>query len=212
MCDDDPLSRTTTAPLSSALDWLEEVWGGSDTTQGQVLPMDVRETESGYVVEAGLPGIKPDDVEVTLDGRLLTIRGRSSDKRDQDEGRFLLRERRTTSFSRSVTLPAEVDADGVTTTFEDGELCVTLPISKRAGSRRIPIGSGASGARQVGASIRRWLTAGRPGHDGRRPGREWSNRYVGQARAAGPALRGPCERLDEQRVTVTWMTCSTSWE
>ncbi len=137
-------------PLSSALDWLEEAWGGSDGTQGQVLPMDVRETESGYVVEAGLPGIKPDDVEVTLDGRLLTIRGRSSDKRDQDEGRFLLRERRTTSFSRSVTLPAEVDADGVMTTFEDGELCVTLPISKRAGSRRIPIGSGASGARPVG--------------------------------------------------------------
>ncbi len=139
-------------PLSSALDWLEEVWGDSDGSQGQVLPMDVRETDSGYVVEAGLPGIKPDDVEVTLDGRLLTIRGRSSDKHDQDDGRYLLRERRTTSFSRSVSLPAEVDADGVTTTFEDGELCVTLPISKRAGSRRIPIGTGATGARQVGST------------------------------------------------------------
>ena len=139
-------------PLSTALDWLEEVWGGSDGGQGQVLQMDVRETDSGYVVEAGLPGIKPDDVEVTLDGRLLTIRGRSGDKRDRDDGRYLLRERRSTSFSRSVTLPAEVDADGVTTTFEDGELCVTLPISKRAGSRRIPVGTGASGARQVGAT------------------------------------------------------------
>ncbi len=114
--------------------------------------MDVRETDSGYVVEAGLPGIKPADVEVTLDGRLLTIRGRSGDKRDQDEGRYLLRERRSASFSRSVTLPAEIDADGVTTTFEDGELCVTLPISKRAGSRRIPIGTGANNARQVSAT------------------------------------------------------------
>jgi len=136
-------------PLASALDWLEDVSSGSDGTQGQVMPMDVRETDSGYVVEVGLPGIKPDDVEVTLDGRLLTIRGRSSAQRDKDEGRYLLRERRSASFSRSVTLPAEIDAEAVTTTFEDGELCVTLPISKRAGSRRIPVGSGAGGARQV---------------------------------------------------------------
>jgi HSP20 family protein len=138
-------------PLS-ALDWLDEVWSGSDATQGQVMPMDVRETDSGYVVEAGLPGIKPEEVEITLDGRLLTIRGRSTDKRDHDEGRYLLRERRSTSMSRSVTLPAEIDADGVTTTFEDGELRVTLPISKRAGSRRIPVGAGAAGARQVSAA------------------------------------------------------------
>jgi len=138
-------------PLSSALDWLEEVWSGPDGTPSQVMPMDVRETESGYVVEVGLPGIKPTDIEVTLDGRMLTIRGRSSDARDKDEGRFLLHERRSTSLSRSVTLPAEIAVEGVTSTFEDGELCVTLPISKRAGSRRIPVGAGANVARQVNA-------------------------------------------------------------
>ena len=149
----DPLSDTATIPLSSALEWLDEVWSGTDGRDGQVMPMDVRETDSGYVVEVGLPGVKPTDVEVTLDGRLLTIRGRAGDKQDRDEGRYLLRERRVTSFTRSVTLPAEIDGDAVSTTFEDGELCVSLPISKRAGSRRIPIGTAASEARQVqGAS------------------------------------------------------------
>jgi len=158
-------------PLLSALDLLEDVWGGGDGSQGQVMPMDVRETDSGYMVEVGLPGIKPTDVEVTLDGRLLTIRGRSNEKRDRDEGRYLLRERRSTSFSRSVTLPAEIDADGVATTFEDGELCVTLPISKRAGSRRIPVGTGATGARQVSAGSDGGEQRGQAsnGEDGARP-------------------------------------------
>jgi HSP20 family protein len=136
-------------PLASALDWLEEFWSGGEGSQAQMMPMDVRETDSGYAVEVGLPGVKPDDVDITLDGRLLTIRGRSRQQLEKDEGRYLLRERRSVAFSRSVTLPAEIDAEGVTTTFEDGELCVMLPISKRAGSRRIPVGSGAGGARQV---------------------------------------------------------------
>ena len=139
-------------PRFSPLEWLEDIWGGADGSQGQVMPMDVRETDSGYVVEAALPGIKPDDVEVTLDGRFLTIRGRAGKQRDSEEGRYLLRERRSTSFSRSLTLPAEIDPDGVTTTFDDGELCVMLPISKRAGSRRIPVGTGARAARQVGGA------------------------------------------------------------
>jgi len=160
-------------PLSSALDWLEEVWSGSEGGPTQVMPMDVRETESGYVVEVGLPGIKPTDIEVTLDGRMLTIRGRSSDGHDKDEGRYLLHERRSASLSRSVTLPAEIDVEGVKSTFEDGELCLTLPISKRAGSRRIPVGAGAEGARQVNA--------------GSNGGSQQGNGRSEEARGEGPA-------------------------
>jgi len=175
-------------PLVSALELLEDLWPGTDgSSQGQVMPMDVRETDSGYVVEVGLPGIKPDDVEVTLDGRLLTIRGRSSDQRDKDEGRYLLRERRSASFSRSVTLPAEIDAEAVTTTFEDGELCVTLPISKRAGSRRIPVGSGAGGARQVTPGSEEASEQGERGDDGQADASTQGKRANGAGEPANTA-------------------------
>jgi HSP20 family protein len=136
----------------SPLEWLtDETWMGSDggSLADTVPAMDVRETDTGYVVEVAMPGIRPDDVEVTLDGRLLTIRGKTGTQHEEgDQGRYLLRERRTLSFARAITLPAEVDAEAVTSSFEDGELRLVLPISSRAGSRRIPIGVGTN-ARQV---------------------------------------------------------------
>jgi len=136
----------------SPLDWLnDETWMGSDGGSGAdtVPAMDVREADGGYVVEVAMPGIRPEDVEVTLDGRVLTIRGKTSTQHEEgDQGRYLLRERRMTSFARSITLPAEIDGEAVTSTFEDGELRLRLPISSRAGSRRIPIG-GRTNGRQV---------------------------------------------------------------
>jgi len=148
----------------SPFDWLtDETWMGSDggSAADTVPAMDVREADEGYVVEVSMPGIRPDDVEVTLDGRLLIIRGKTSTHREEgDQGRYLMRERRTMSFARSITLPAEIDAEAVTSSFEDGELRLMLPISSRAGSRRIPIG-GAVNARQVSGQS----TSGRPGQD-----------------------------------------------
>jgi len=139
-------------PYHSLLDWLaDETWLGSEggRTADTVPAMDVRETDAGYVVEMTLPGIRPEDIEVTLDGRVLTIRGKTSSRdHEGEQGRYLLQERRAMSFARSITLPAETDAEAVASEFEDGELRLTLPISKGAGARRIAIGGG-SNARQV---------------------------------------------------------------
>ena len=96
------------------------------------------------VVDAELPGIRPEDTEVTLDGRTLSIRGRYHESREEGgQGeRYLLRERRTGELMRSVTLPGAIDADNVETSFEQGELRITLPKAAETRARRIPVGPG----------------------------------------------------------------------
>jgi HSP20 family protein len=116
------------------------------------IAVDLRETNDAYVVEAELPGVRPEDTEVTLEGRTLTMRARYDESREEGgQGeRFLLRERRSGEMTRSVTLPGGIDADKVTTSFEHGELRITLPKAAEMRARRIPIGSGPTGTKPVG--------------------------------------------------------------
>ncbi|HET7027795.1 MAG TPA: Hsp20/alpha crystallin family protein [Candidatus Limnocylindrales bacterium] len=144
-------------PVRSAFDWLfEDPWlDGRRWSEGAMAPsIDMRETDDSFVVEAEMPGVKPDDTEVTLDGRTLVIRGQYGEETETDgeKGRYLMRERRSGTYARAITLPAEVDADKVSSSFQDGELTVTLPKAAQARSRRIPISSGGADARPVGSS------------------------------------------------------------
>jgi HSP20 family protein len=116
-------------------------------------PVDIRETDDSIIVETEMPGIKPEDTEVTLEGRTLSIRGSYAEEREQDGKRehYLLRERRSGSLARTITLPTAVDPDAVTSSFEHGELKIVLPKVAESRARRIPIGP-RSGAKQVGSS------------------------------------------------------------
>ena len=109
------------------------------TNDEQPLALDVRSTADSLVVEAALPGIKPDDVDVSVLGDTLTISAshRSDELRD-DEG-YSYREIRRGSFSRTVTLPANVKTDEATANFENGMLTLTFPKAEEARPRQIPI-------------------------------------------------------------------------
>lgn len=144
-------------PVRSTLDWLfEDPWGEGGSWPSATMPsIDMRETDDAFVVEAELPGVKPDDVDVTLDGRTLVIRGEYGPEERSDDtkqGRYLVRERRSGVYTRAVTLPGAVDSDRAETSFENGELTLTLPKAPEARTRRIPISGGAAGAKQVGPS------------------------------------------------------------
>jgi HSP20 family protein len=113
--------------------------------------LDVRETDDAYVVKAEMPGVKPDDAEVTLDGRTLVIRGKYGEERDDErEGRWIVRERRSGTYARAITLPGAIDPEKITTSFEDGELKLTLPKAEESRARRIPIQGGQT-AKSVGS-------------------------------------------------------------
>lgn len=115
------------------IDARSERGGGSFT-----LPLDVTEAENDFVVQASLPGIKPEDVQTTILGDTLTIRGES--RVDEGNGHnWLLRERRSGSFQRSVSMGTPIDADMASAQFENGVLTLTLPKSVQARPKQIKL-------------------------------------------------------------------------
>ena len=112
---------------------------GSGTFENAQFPLDVRMTDDDLVVEGQLPGIKPDDVEITLENGRLTIRGATSSEDERRDGDFLVREIRRGSFSRTVALPNGLEADKAAATFGDGVLTLRIPKAEQVKPRQIRI-------------------------------------------------------------------------
>ena len=104
------------------------------------LPLDVSENENEFVVKASLPGVKPEDVQITVHGDTLTIQGESKAEEEKKGERWHLRERRFGSFQRSLSLATPVNSDKAQAQFEHGVLTLTLPKSEEAKPRQIKIG------------------------------------------------------------------------
>jgi len=107
------------------------------------LPLDVQETADAFVVQASLPGLKPEEVQITVHGEAVTIRGEHKAETKKDEGTWHLRERRSGSFQRVLSLSTPVDADRADARFEHGVLTLTLPKSEQAKPKQIKIGGAA---------------------------------------------------------------------
>lgn len=101
--------------------------------------MDVVETADEFVVTAELPGLGKDDIEIEIENNILTIRGEKKEERREKEERHYVYERRFGGFTRSFTLPTNVDPDRVSARFENGVLTVTLPKTEEARGRRVEI-------------------------------------------------------------------------
>lgn len=103
------------------------------------LPLDIRQTDEAFWIEASVPGFRPEDVEITLDENVLTIRGTPRQEDEAQRGRYVQRERQLSSVYRQVGLAAEVKAEAITARFENGVLSVMVPRAKRAQPKRIPV-------------------------------------------------------------------------
>jgi HSP20 family protein len=111
-------------------------WSGEERFVPKV---DVKETEGAIEVTAEVPGLKPEDIELTLTGDVLTLRGEKKSEREEKEEGFHLVERSFGSFQRSFRLPVEVDRTKLAATHKDGVLTVTLPKAAEAGTARIEV-------------------------------------------------------------------------
>jgi HSP20 family protein len=107
---------------------------------GVTLPLDISENPNEFVVKASLPGVKPEDVQITVHGETLTIHGESKFEEEKKDQRWHIRERRSGSFQRSIVLPVPVDSDKAEASFEHSVLTLTLPKSEQAKPRQIRIG------------------------------------------------------------------------
>ncbi len=91
------------------------------------LPIDLYETDDAVVVTASLPGVKLEDVQVSVTGRVLTVKGETKAATEENDGNYYHQERRSGAFQRVITLPVRVEADKAEATFEDGVLKLELP-------------------------------------------------------------------------------------
>jgi HSP20 family protein len=121
---------------------------GMGRAQGSMaLTLDVEEGGDDFVVTTPIPGIKPEDVEISVLGNTLRIQAeRREERREEGEGkRWLLREQRYGAFERVITLPSPVKPDQATAEFRDGVLTIALPKAEEAKERRIPVRAGQQG-------------------------------------------------------------------
>lgn len=146
--------------------------------------MDVMEKGDAVVVKASLPGVKPEDVHVTVEQNVLTIRGETRAETDQSQGRYHHRERRVGRFARSVLLPTDVDPSQCDADFEHGVLTVTLPKAERSRSRQIPV----RGARGGQGMIEGQTTGG--GTSGQSGAGNGAGAAAGSGASSGAGQRG----------------------
>jgi len=145
-------------------------------TPSMAIPMDVCETPNGYEVDVALPGVRPEDIEFTVDQNAITIRGSythqnehqsepsQSQSQQQDRGQqpqqgrmvrhqaghnWLLQEISSGAFERTITFPRPIDTNAIQTKFENGILTIQLPINQASLPKRFNITGGQAQPKQV---------------------------------------------------------------
>lgn len=101
--------------------------------------VDVMETADSVIVKAELPGIESKDVDISVSGDTLTIKGEKKEEREEKGKSFYRAERSYGSFCRTITLPADVEAEKAKADYKNGVLEITLPKSEKVKAKRIPI-------------------------------------------------------------------------
>ncbi len=103
------------------------------------LAVDMYETDEAVVVKTATPGVDPDDIDISITGDTLTIKGETRVDEEVEEGNYLCRERRYGAFSRSMTIPVAIEAGEAEAEFEDGMLTLTLPKAEEVKPKAIKV-------------------------------------------------------------------------
>ncbi len=101
--------------------------------------IDLYQTDDEVVVKAALPGLKADDVQISVMGDVLTLRGESRQVEEKKEATWHIREQRYGSFERSIVLPTDVQTDKAKADFEDGILTISLPKAETVKPKSITV-------------------------------------------------------------------------
>jgi HSP20 family protein len=136
--------------------------GEAGNVENWAIPLDVVQQGDNFTVKASVPGVNPEDIDVSVENDVLTIRGQTKEQREHQEGNYLMRERRSGSFYRALRLPDTVDSDRAQPHYEHGVLSITFPRleSKRARRLQITSGQGSGGQMIEGQSTPEQTTSG----------------------------------------------------
>jgi HSP20 family protein len=112
--------------------------------RGWAIALDVVEEGDDLLVRASLPGVSPEDIDVSIEDHVLAIKADTKLEEDRKEGGFLMKERRSGSFHRSLRLPDTVDTENAKTLYENGVLTVTLPKAESKKTKHLKVAVGTS--------------------------------------------------------------------
>ena len=124
---------------------------GGERSRMMFVPVDVYEEGDNYVISAEMPGVKPEDIDISVTGNTLTIKGESRAEHEEERGNVHYRERRFGMFSRSVMLPSDVDTSKIEASCENGVLRITAARTEEAKPKRIEVRAGGQ-PREIEAS------------------------------------------------------------
>lgn len=102
-------------------------------------PVDIKETDEGYVFHMDVPGMKPEDLDVELHEGVLSIRGSRSEEKKEEEKGYVRTERRQGSFSRQFRVPTNVQAEALKAEVKDGVLTIEVPKGAEQGARKVTV-------------------------------------------------------------------------
>jgi HSP20 family protein len=103
------------------------------------LSADMYETDDNLIINADLPGVKPEDVDISIRDNVLTIQGEYKSEEENEDGNVHFRERQYGRFQRSIALPSNINTEATEATFEEGVLKMTLPKAEEAKPKQIPV-------------------------------------------------------------------------
>lgn len=102
-------------------------------------PVEIAQNEDSVVLRAELPGLKKDDIELTVHRDTVTLKGSKKDETERKDGEYYYSERRYGEFARTFSLPRPVNPEAVEARYENGILQVTIPVAEEAKPRKIEI-------------------------------------------------------------------------
>lgn len=108
----------------------DRLWGWNqpaERTTSLTLPLDIYEQNGMFTIKAAVPGVRPDEVDISIEDNVLTIRGEHKHEQETEDTKVYRREYSYGSFTRSVRLPEDLQVDQVSAEFRDGFVYVTMP-------------------------------------------------------------------------------------
>ena len=123
---------------------------GARGGQNFVPALDLSETKDAYLVEAAVPGLKPADIEITVENNVLTIKGETRQEAEDKQRNYHRVERRFGSFQRTIGLPTTVKADAIQASLTNGVLRLEIPKAEEVKPRKISVNVGQNKTIEVG--------------------------------------------------------------
>lgn len=129
----------------------QQVWGGNERPSVLPMPMDAYRDGDQFVVRLDLPGIEPDSIDLTVERNVVTVSATRSWRRD-GRHEVIVAERPQGMFRRQLFLGEGLDSEGLSASYEQGVLTVTLPVAEQAKPRKVEISGSTSGAALIDAT------------------------------------------------------------